>query len=147
MFGTGTRHDPKTDLLAGIGLFSSCGRAQLATIAALTTEVDARPGQVLCREGAGGHEAFVVVEGEAEVSIGGTEVARIGPGGFFGELALLDGGPRVATVAALDRMRLLVLSRHEFRTLVDDTPGVAWKLLAGVGRRLREVEAGVDPLR
>lgn len=140
-------HDPKCDLLAGVSLFSACTPEELRHLGALTTGCSARAGQVLCREGTAGHEAFVVVEGEAEVSIGGTEIARIGPGGFFGELALLDGGPRVATVAALAPMELLVLTRDELRQVVDEAPAVAWKLLAGVGRRLREVEAGVEPLR
>ena len=80
---------------------------------------------MLCQEGKSGNECFVVIEGEAAVTIGGDEVTTIGPGGFFGEMALLDGGPRVATVTATTDMRLLSLSRGEFTTLLADVPSVS----------------------
>jgi len=112
----------------------------------MTTPLSVRAGQVVCREGQPGQEAFVVIEGEAEVSIGGSEVARIGPGGFFGELALLDGGPRVATVAALAPMELLVLTRAELYGVIEDAPRVAVRMLEGVGHRLRLVETGERPI-
>ena len=99
-----------------------------------------KAGRVLCREGGVGSQAFVVEEGEAEVSIGGQVVATIEPGGFFGEMSLLDGGPRVATVTSKEPMRLLALSRAEFRRVIDASPSASWALLQGICGRLRRVE-------
>jgi CRP/FNR family transcriptional regulator, cyclic AMP receptor protein len=135
-----TDHDPKSTRLADITLFTGCSAGELRQITSLTTEARVVAGRVLCREGAVGREAFVAVDGQAEVTIDGRHIATISAGGFFGEMALLDGGPRVATVTATTPMRLLVLARHEFHTLVLDHPRVAWKLLEGVGARLRRIE-------
>ena len=107
-------HDAKIAHLAGVELFSACTRGQLREVAKHTTEVDAPAGVVLCSEGERGRECFVVCDGRATVTIAGDEVATIGPGAIFGELSLLDGEPRVATVTAATDMRLVVISRREF---------------------------------
>jgi CRP/FNR family transcriptional regulator, cyclic AMP receptor protein len=126
--------------LGEVTLFRGCSPAELRHIGGLTSEVSVPEGRVLCRQGQPGREGFVIIEGEAEVTIDGKPVARITAGGFFGEMALLDGGPRVADVTARTPMRVLVLTRGEFHTLVIDHPRVAWKLLEGIGTRLRRVE-------
>jgi len=98
-------------------------------------------------EGDPGTEFYVIVEGDAVATVDGDEVGRIGPGGFFGEMALIDGGERVATVTAEKPMHLLVFGRHEFNEMLEIAmPQVAPKLLAVVGARMRAIErhAGLD---
>ncbi len=134
------KHDPKIEHLAEISLFGHCTRRQLEEVARRTTEADAASGTVLCREGDIGRECFVIRDGQASVTIDGDEVATIGPGSFFGELALLDGEPRIATVTAITDMRLVVLSRPEFNELLADVPVVARRILEGIGARLRAAD-------
>ncbi len=133
--------DQRLELLRGVGLFSSCTRGELRSIESLTTIQDVPAGKVLTKQGAAGREFFVIVDGAAVVFRHGLEIARIGPGSFFGELALLDGGERTATVVADTEMVLAVLSRSDFKSLQLSAPSVAYKLLAEVGQRLRGIYA------
>jgi CRP-like cAMP-binding protein len=128
--------DPCTD----IELFRDCTRSELDRVSTLTTALLVREGRILCREGSVGWEAFVIVEGEASVEIEGARVATLGPSDVFGEMALLDGGPRVATVTALTPMKLLVLNRSEFPSMLAAAPMVAKRILAAISRRLRDTE-------
>ena len=98
-------------------------------------------GKTLVSEGEAGHEFFVIIEGEARVSRQGRKVATIGAGAAFGELALLEKAPRNATVVADTDMELVVLGQREFAGLIDEVPGFARKLLAGMAHRLREADA------
>ena len=139
--------DAKIDHLAEVGLFKSCTRSELKELAKISTETEVPTGQVLCREGGVGREFFVVVDGKASVTIAGDDVATIGPGGFFGEMALLDGGPRVATVTAVTPMRVLVLSRPEFVDLLAHVPSASRRILEAVGARLREADLQLHPSR
>ena len=141
------KSDAKLDLLGQVSLFSACSKDELKALAKITTRIDVPRGKELCREGDIGHDCFIVVDGEAQVTINGEEIDTIGAGGFFGEMALLDGGPRVATVAAVTDMRLLVLTRPEFRTLLADMPSVSQKLLTAVGARLRQAHELLHPRR
>jgi CRP-like cAMP-binding protein len=131
------RHDPRLDELASISLFRGCPEGELAAVARMTTPADVAPGRVLCQHGTRGHEAFVIVAGEAVATISGTEIARLGPGSFAGEMALLDGGPRTATVTAATPMTLLVATEPEFRQLLVDAPTVARRMLVALSGRLR----------
>jgi CRP/FNR family transcriptional regulator, cyclic AMP receptor protein len=133
--------DSKIGRLAEIDLFRACKPRQLHLLAKLTTELDAVRGTVLCREGETGREWFVIRDGHATVSIAGEDVATVGPGGFFGELALLDGEPRVASVTAATDMQLIVMSRPEFNELLVQMPLISRRVLREVGGRLRAVEA------
>jgi len=126
--------------LAEVPLFTGCNLKELSAIASLTFETLAMPGHELCREGEHGSECFIIVDGEAEVTMAGRSFATIGPGGVIGELALLDGRPRVATVTATTPMRLLALSRREFSSLLVRVPHVGRRLLTVVGARLREMD-------
>lgn len=118
------KREAQIELLAGVGLFYGL-RRELARIAALTSERQVAGGTVVCGEGELGEEAFVIVEGSATVTIGGREVATLGPGDFFGEMALLDGGVRIATVVATSPLRVLVLARKQFHAVLGDVPYVA----------------------
>jgi CRP/FNR family transcriptional regulator, cyclic AMP receptor protein len=119
-------------------LFSHCDKKELARISALTTLDDVKAGDVLARQGEHGSECFIVASGRATVHVGGIDVDEVGPGDFFGEMALLDGGPRSATVTAIDDMQVLILDRRELNGLLDAAPGVARKMLSVLGQRLRE---------
>lgn len=129
-------------MLHEVPLFSSCTRSELKSIANLGTRATVREGKVLTEQGRPGREFFLVVSGTARCLINGREVARFGPGDFFGEMALLDGQPRSATVLATSPMDVLVLDRREFSTLLDESPTIARKLLQAMATRQRPV-AGV----
>ena len=128
------------DHLAQVPLFSACSKKDLQLVAKRAEDVKVDAGKQLVSEGETGTEFFVVVDGKAVVSKRGQKVAELGPGGFFGELALLDKAPRNATVTADTPMELVVLGQREFAGLIDDVPEFAHKLLAGLARRLREAD-------
>jgi CRP/FNR family transcriptional regulator, cyclic AMP receptor protein len=134
------RRGNKTDLLAAVPLFSSCTKRELQKISSLTDQVTAQPGEELTTEGSSGTEFFVIEEGTADVVLRGSTIATIGPGDFFGEMALLDHGPRSATVRAASPMSLYVIGAREFGSLIDEVPHVSRKLLQGLARRLRSLE-------
>jgi CRP-like cAMP-binding protein len=127
--------------LAEVPLFSACSKKDLQLLSKRTERVHVPPGKVLVREGAAGAEFFVILAGEAEVSRHGRGVATLGPGDFFGDLALLDRAPRNATVTAKTEMELAVLGQREFAAMIDEVPGFAHKLLSGLAHRLREFDA------
>ncbi|MCJ7671034.1 MAG: cyclic nucleotide-binding domain-containing protein [Acidimicrobiia bacterium] len=135
------KQDAFMDALANVPLFSACSRKDLGLVAKRAEDVKVDGGKVLVSEGAAGAEFFVIIEGTAKVSRHGQEVAKLGPGSFFGDLALLDRAPRNATITAETPMELVVLGQREFAALIDEVPGFAHKLLAGLARRLRENDA------
>jgi len=126
--------------LAEVPLFSACSRKELQIVARQTERLHAEPGRVLVREGAAGAEFFVIISGTAVVSRHGQAVATLGPGDYFGDLALLDRAPRNATVTARTAMELAVLGQREFAAMIDEVPGFAHKLLSGLAHRLREYD-------
>jgi CRP-like cAMP-binding protein len=139
--------DERVRLLHAIWLFSTCTDDELGRIAALAHPQEAAAGDELTRQGEEGSEFFIIVSGDASALVDGDEVGTIGPGGFFGEMALIDGGERVATVTATTPLRLLVLGRHDFNEMLEVAmPQVAPKLLSVVGARMRAIDqhAGVD---
>ena len=135
------RRDAFIDHLHRVPLFSACSRKDLQLVARRAEEVRVPAGKVLVTEGETGHEFFVILEGMAKVSRQGRRVNTIGPGAAFGELALLDKAPRNATVVADSDMELVVLGQREFAGIIDEVPGFARKLLAGMAKRLREADA------
>lgn len=133
------------DHLAGVSLFTSCNRRELQKIARAADEAEIEAGRTVVEQDATGHEAFVILEGEAQVIRNGAVVTTLGPGAAFGELAILDGGPRTATVVATTPLRLLVLGQREFGALIDEVPGLAHKLLTALARRIRELDQQIFP--
>lgn len=134
--------DPRREMLKTIPLFADCDDRQLDFIATQVDEVDFVAGRDLCREGAGGGEFFVILSGTAEVRRQGKHLRELGPGDFFGEIALLDGGPRTATVTALSDMKCLVLSRGQFHNVIRQNALIAVSVLQTLGERLRALLAG-----
>jgi CRP-like cAMP-binding protein len=118
-------------------LFHGCTAKELASIDSLTYPAEVPPGTTLCRQGQFGRQVFIVISGQARVGIDGAEIAVLGPGSFFGEMSLLDGNRRVATVEALTPMRVLVLNTQDLNVLLTDVPSVARKMLAALSGRLR----------
>lgn len=123
--------------LSGVPLFSGCSRKDLQTIARVVKDIDHASGVEIAREGEPGVGLFVIVDGTAEVSIGGKKKAALGPGDFFGEIALLDGGPRTATVTATSDIKMLGLTEWVFRGLMKEHPTIAVKTLQQMAARLR----------
>ena len=101
------------------------------------------PGRILVEEGTIGREFFLIVDGEAAVSRNGRRLATLGPGQYFGELALLDRRPRSATVISDTEMLLLVLGQRQFNGVLDAVPALSRKLLAAMATRLREADSRV----
>jgi CRP/FNR family transcriptional regulator, cyclic AMP receptor protein len=128
-----------TAKLAKVPIFSGCTKRELAIIARATKEVSHREGTVVAREGDRGIGLFLILEGQCTVSIGGKTKARLGPGDFFGEVALLDGGPRTATVTATSPVRLVGITGWVFRGLLMEHPSIALRTLESVAGRLRSV--------
>jgi CRP/FNR family cyclic AMP-dependent transcriptional regulator len=129
------RQDTKIAALARSPLFEGLSRKQLAQLARLTDDLDVPAGTVLCKEGTTGREFFVVLEGEAVVARDGKEIARIEPGGFFGEIALLERVVRTATVTAATNLRFFVVADQAFASLVHTDPSIERKLLRTLARR------------
>ena len=130
-----------SDHLSEIPLFSGCSQKDLQHLVRAADEVTIGAGTVLTREGDVGREVFIILGGAAEVVRDEQVVASLGPGDHVGELSLLDGGPRTATVTASTDVDLLVLSRPAFNGVLDEIPTLAHKLLVSLARRLRAAEA------
>ena len=126
-----------TALLRTVPIFSSCTAKELSTIAAAVKEVDFPAGKVICEEGQTGVGLHVIVQGETKVQIGGRTRGRLGPGAFFGEIALLDGGPRTATVIAETPVKALSIVIWDFKAILKSQSNLALKMLEEVCRRLR----------
>jgi len=135
------RRDAFIDHLQQVPLFAACSRKDLQLVARRAEDVKVPAGKALVSEGETGQEFFVIIEGTARVTRQGRKIATIGPGQAFGELALLDKAPRNASVVADTDMELVVLGQREFAGIIDDVPGFAGKLLAGMAHRLRESDA------
>lgn len=132
------------DAVRAIPLFSNCNSKELREIARLGTRVSVPAGRAITTEGEPGRELLVILDGRATCRVKGKRLAHFGPGEFFGEMSLLDKGPRSATVTAESAMDLLVLDGQEFRSLIDASPGVAWKMLASMAGRLRNADRSLS---
>jgi CRP-like cAMP-binding protein len=129
-----------TDLLAQVPLFEGLGRRQLKQITEHADEISYLQNESIVEEGQPGGSFYVIVEGEAKVVKGSKVLTRLGPGEFFGEISLLDGGPRTATVVAETPVVAIRIFKDSFEKAVAREPSVAAKILTVVARRLREAE-------
>ena len=116
-------------------LFSGCSQSELRSIAQLGTPVSIDKDEVLTAQGSAGREFFLVLSGIASCRVGKREVAEFTTGGYFGELALLQGGIRTADVVAETDMELLVLDAREFKSMLATTPAISLKMLARLAER------------
>jgi CRP/FNR family transcriptional regulator, cyclic AMP receptor protein len=131
------------DLLAQVPLFEGLSRRHLKQIAEHADEISFREREVIVEADRPGGSFFVIVEGGVRVVRGDRTIARAGPGDFFGEISLLDGGPRTASVIAETPVVAIRLFKGAFDKVVREEPRVAGKILAVVARRLREAEKTV----
>lgn len=129
--------------LAEIELFSELSKRELRKVASFMTTVNVKAGRNLTVQGQAGREFMIISEGEATVRRNGRVIARFAPGDFFGELAVIAGVPRTATVTADTDMVIEALNRREFTSLLDESALVARKVLVGAVKRLHEIEEGV----
>ncbi len=130
------RRDAKVEWLSKVPLFEQCSKRELAAIAGLVHEVELPEGHTLVREGAQAYSFFIMLEGTAVVRLDGRTVAKLAPGDFFGELALILRRPRTATVTLTSPARLLSVSAHNFRPFLARSPEVQFKLLEALAERL-----------
>ena len=130
------RRDAKIELLKKVPLFAGCSKNELRQLAKVADELDLREGTVLTREGRPGREFFVLIDGTAEVRKKSKKIADLGPGDWFGEIALITDSPRTATVTATSPLDVLVITDRRFRSVVETMPSIALKVLSRVGERL-----------
>ncbi len=133
--------DPKLEHLAQVQMFSSLTKKELRLVSRATEVVPVKAGKQIVTEGTMGHEFYLVLSGRATVRRNGRKIATLGPGQYFGELALLDRGPRSATVVADTDMEVAILGQRQFSGVLDEVPAVAHKLLVSMAARLREADA------
>jgi len=132
--------DPAASLQR-VGLFADMDRRQAEQIARLLKVRPFKKGETIIMEGSGGAAFFLIDSGEATVTCKGVQVATLGPGDYFGELALIDGGPRSATVTAATDLVCYGLTFWEFRPLIERNGTIAWKLLQALAKRLRVADS------
>jgi CRP-like cAMP-binding protein len=135
--------DEKLDHLRRVPMFARMGKRELERLGQLADEIEVGMDEMLAEQGRVGHEFFIVLDGHVSVLDGHRPIAQLHPGDFFGEIALLDGRPRTASVRADGIIRLLVVGHREFHALMDEFPAVRDTVLAELAERLRRVEG--DP--
>jgi CRP/FNR family transcriptional regulator, cyclic AMP receptor protein len=128
---------PPTEMLKRVPLFSELDNRELQQIATSMRERRFKAGDVVTQEGSGGVGFFVVEEGEAEVNVGGETRGTIGPGDYFGEIALINESPRTATLTARTDMLCYGMTPWDFRPLVESNSAIAWKLLTAMADKMR----------
>jgi CRP/FNR family transcriptional regulator, cyclic AMP receptor protein len=130
------RKDVKIQMISRVPLFAGCSKNELRQIASLADEIDLPAGTKLTKEGSSGKEFVVIVEGGADVHRRGKKLRSLGSGDFLGEIALVTGAPRTATVTTTTATRALVIAAPSFRTLLRNTPSMQLKVLDALASRL-----------
>ena len=135
------RDRARESVMADVDLFRDLSRAQLKRLASASSEVSHPAGKAVAQEGEGGLAFHLILEGSATVSRDGRELRTLGPGDYFGEISMIDGRPRSATVTASEPLRLLAIPHQNFEVVIDEDPAFARQLLKTLCARLREAEA------
>ena len=135
--------DEKLELLQRIPLFAGLDRHKMERLGMLAEQVDVPPGKVLIRQGESGGDMMVLVSGQVGVERDGERLNTLGPGDFFGEIALVAEGPRTATVTSESPARLLVVSHRDFHSLLEEFPEVAVQVLVTLAHRVRRLDTRV----
>jgi CRP/FNR family transcriptional regulator, cyclic AMP receptor protein len=124
----------------GVPLFSGVSEKGLRALVAAADEITEPPGKAIVREGEHSRELYVVTAGSVKVTRKGRRVNTLGPGDFFGEIALLSGGPRTATVTAETEVSLMILAPSQFTVVLDREPRIMHAVLHALGERLRPLD-------
>lgn len=133
--------------LGQVRLFKELSKSDLRELEDIGKVVPYAAGYTIIDQGASGAGFHMILSGEAKVVRGGRTVARLGPGEVFGEMALIDGGPRTATVIAETDTTTFAIATWDFRALVKKRPGMSWSLLLSMTERLREAQKREDEIR
>lgn len=132
--------DEKRALIKSVPLFATCDNRELERLGMLVDEVSLPAGRVLFNQGDNASELFIVVEGTVRVDRNGTTIATRGPGEFFGEMALVSEGTRMATASCETDCRFLVLGHREFHSLMDEFPTMKMRVLETLAERVRSLD-------
>ena len=143
--GSRVSHDEKMRHLEDVPLLADCTQKQLRAISDISRVVEVPAGTSLTRAGQPGDEFFVIIDGSAAVEKPGKKRVFLRPGDFFGEMSLLDGGPRSVTVRAATSLRVLVIDRKNFQGVLREVPDLTQKLLVTLSRRVRALETPEHP--
>jgi phosphoenolpyruvate synthase/pyruvate phosphate dikinase len=135
------------DVVRNVRLFAELDRKEISAVAALFKKRTFEKGETVIKEGSGGAAFYLIESGDVSVTIGGEERATLGPGDYFGEVALIDEGPRIASVTALDELVCWGLTVWELRPLVERNGVIGWKLMQTLAKDLREAEQVIRDLR
>lgn len=132
------------NVLGSVPLFSACSKKDRKELAKATSESNVPAGQAIVREGQGGGMLFVILDGEARVRVGDRVKARLGPGSHFGEIAVLDGGARTATVTAVTDVRLVSITDAVFKRVLREQPEMGFKLAVSLASMVRAAQKPID---
>jgi CRP-like cAMP-binding protein len=128
--------DAKMEAIKRVPLFANCSKRELARVASIFDEVELPEGKELIREGERGREFFVLLDGSVDVRQGKRKLRTMNAGDSFGEIALIAGTPRTATVTANSRVRVLVVTDRAFKALLESVPKIQLKVLQSLAERL-----------
>jgi CRP-like cAMP-binding protein len=134
-------HNAKNDLIQTVSLFSDRPNRELDLIASMADVVDVPEGKELMREGDRGREFFALIEGSADVTRRGEVLSTLGPGDFFGEIALVSRVPRTATVTTTSPARVLVLTEQAFRRLIEIDREIRLRVLGSLAERMGDLSS------
>lgn len=137
----------RLEKIRSIPFFAECTNKELEEIDRLADEVSVEAGRTIIRQGELGQEFAMILSGEADVVKNGKTIATVGPGEYFGEVALLDAVTRSASVVARTDMQLEVIDRRGFNTLLDDLPQLSRSMLRGLAKRISELNETLDEMR
>lgn len=132
------------EMLTGLDLFSGLSKRQAKHLVARAREVTHLAGKKVANEGGGGVGFHLILSGRATVTRGSRVIRTLGAGDYFGEISMIDGKPRSATVTIDEDVHALAIDHGVFATLLDEQPGFARAMLVGLCSRLREAEARAD---
>jgi CRP-like cAMP-binding protein len=132
---------PSVELLRRIPLFAGLKPRELERLSGSFNEREFKAGESVSIEGEGGAGFFVIESGEAVVRVHGDERGRLGPGDYFGDVAMIDQGERTASIKAESDLKCYGLTFWDFRPIVENEPRIAWPLLQAMAKRLRQAEA------
>ena len=132
---------PSVELLQRVPLFAELESSELERLSGSFKERTFAAGEAVATEGEGGAGFFVIESGEAVVKVHGDERGRLGPGDYFGDVALIDQGDRTASIEATSELKCYGLTFWDFRPLVESDARIAWPLLQAMTKRLREAQA------
>jgi CRP/FNR family cyclic AMP-dependent transcriptional regulator len=130
------RKNLKVELIKRVPLFSGLSKRELGEVAGIADELEIAEGKKLTHEGAAGHEFLVLVQGAADVRRKGRKVNTLGSGDFLGEIALVTGTPRTATVTTTAQSRMLVITARDFKSLLRRMPSIQLKILEAIAARV-----------